>query len=451
MSRKRRRHDKNRNEIRIVKKNRGKNSRNLNRKALLRRKKIYRRRRILVACLFLILIVLPINLLIRKFNTYRPLGYPSFRDEVLEGLTENIFVANTEGRSLSTDEKLKDFDKLYETIVRNYPVSKENEDNFNTYVKNKQAYQKRIKSTKTDEEFFSILDENLALLDDNYTFILGKNSYTSLFNYYRNKKNSTKANIFGNDQAVNRYGRMINKEKIKENISINSSNDRKLIIRLSDFDINKLDSDLDSIAEALEKSEIDTLIFDLSNNNSIDHAYVNEFASYFLDKNYEMKDLYFYRGWVFDNTLDEIKNSEDNIYKTSKAKNLAKKYKDPIDKINLENYQYYDQVEQKIDKKDDFRKRDIYVLTNENTANEAIRLSSILKSQGAVTIKNGLDSSKSKIDKIKDIPSDFIILDHSGLIVSVSSSIGLAEDRFLEYDYRINTDNPDKAVLDLIK
>ncbi len=39
MSRKRRRHDKNRNEIRIVKKNRGKNNRNLSRKALLRRKK----------------------------------------------------------------------------------------------------------------------------------------------------------------------------------------------------------------------------------------------------------------------------------------------------------------------------------------------------------------------------------------------------------------------------
>lgn len=370
---------------------------------------------------------------------------------MLEGLTENIFVANTEGRSLSTDEKLKDFDTLYETIVRNYPVSKENEDNFNTYVKNKEAYQRRIKATKTDEEFFSILDENLALLGDNYTFILGKNSYTSLFNYYRNKNNSTKATIFGNDQAVNRYGRMINKEKIKEDISINSSNDKKLIIRLSDFDINKLDSDLDSIAEALEKSEIDTLIFDLSNNNSIDHAYVNEFASYFLDKNYELKDLYFYRGWVFDNTLDEIKNSDDSIYKTSKAKNLAEKFKDSIDKINLENYQYYDQVEQKIYKKDDFRKRDIYVLTNENTANEAIRLASILKSQGAVTIKNGLDSSKNKIDKIKDIPSDFIILDHSGLIVSVSSSIGLAEDRFLEYDYRINTENPDKAVLDLIK
>ena len=447
----RRRRRRNKNEIRVVKKNRQRPKRPISKKARQRQRRVYRRRRILLLVVALFIIVLPISLLIKKLNSYNKFGYPSFRDEVLKGLTENIFVGDTEGRSLSTDEKLADYDKLYESVVRNYPVSKENEAQFKDFVKSKDKIRKRIANSKTDEEFFDLIDESLDILDDNYSFILDKNSYTNLFNYYRNKDKSKRAEIFGNDQAVARYARMINKEKIKKDMTIDRSDDKTLIIRLPDFNMNKLDEDLDAIADALEKSNAESIVFDLSNNNSIDYSYVNEFISYFLDKDYEKKDLYFYRGWLFEQTLDDIKSSKESLYKTSKAKNLASKYRDSVEKIDLENYQYYDQVELRIKKKDNFRKRDLYVLTNDISSNEAIRFAKILKDQGAFLIKNGLDSSMSKLDKVKNTPADFILLDHSGLIASISSSISLKEEKYLEYDHRINTEDPYKAILELIK
>ncbi|WP_311516664.1 peptidase S41 [uncultured Anaerococcus sp.] len=443
------RRNRKKSEIRIVKNKR--NRRPLSRKARLRRQRIYRRRRIMVLLIFLLILVLPSKLIISKLTSYSVKGYPSFRDEVLEGITQNIFVSDTDGRSLTSAEKLADFDKVYENIARNYPVTRENHERFSAYMKSKDSFTKRIKNSKTDQDFFDLLDENISQLQDNYSFVLGKDSYTSLFNYYRNKKNSPKAKILGNDQAVDRYGRMINRERVKKEMTINSSSANTLIVRLPDFSINKLNDDINKISSELDKGNISSIVFDLSDNTSIDHAYVNEFISYFLTKDYDKKSLYFYRGWLFEQSLDEIKDNKDSLYKTNKVKNLARKYKDKVDKFDVKNFQYYDQVELSIKRKNNFRKRNLYILTNENTSNEAIRFASILKSQGAFTIKNGLDSSKSKVDKVKEMPADFIVLDHSGLVVSLLSSVSVDEDKYLDYDHRINSENPDKEILKLIK
>lgn len=443
---------KKKSEIRIVKReDRNSKKRPLSRKQRLRRKKIYQRRRRILAILAILIIALPIAFLTKKLNSYSKMGYPKFRDEVLEGLATNVLVSDTNGRSLTSAEKLSDFDKLVDTITRSYPVSKANEIYFEKFLKAKDELRKRVKNSKTDQEYFDILNESILLLEDSESFIIDKDSYSNLFNAYRNKKDSKKADILGDDQAVDRYKRMINKENIKKDITIKKANKALLLVKLPSFNRNKLEEDLDQIADSLSMGNIENIAFDLSDNNSIDKDYVNEFVTYFIDKDYEEKDLYFYRSSLFENSLDEMRADENTTYTTGKVKNLASKFNGDSEKFNIDDYLYYDEVDLKLKKKDDFRKRKLFVLTNENTSNQAIRMAAILKDSGAYTIKNALDSKETPKDRIYNMSPDLILLDHSGLILALRSSINLSDDKFISYDQRINSENPEKALEDLIK
>ncbi len=442
---------KRKSEIRIVKsKKKDRRRRPLTRKQRLRRKKIIRRRRILLLILLALIFALG-SLIFGKLNSYKSPGYPSFRDEVLEGLTENIFVGNTDGRSLTSAEKLSDFDKVYESIIRNYPVSNDNRDYFDQFSKAHDSLRKRVKNSKTDQEYFDIIKESLSILEDPKTFVLDKDTYNNLFNHYKNMKDTNIAKVLGNDQAVDRYKRIINKENINKDMIIDSPNDSTLIVRIPDFNSKKLDSDLDLIADKLQKGSVESIVFDLSNNTSIDSAYVNEFVTYFLDKDYEEKDIFFYRGSLFEGKLTDMKANDQSPYTTGKVKNLAIKYNNEVAKFDLDDYLYYDQIELKLKKKDDFKKIKIFVLTNENTANQAIRFAAILKDNGAYTIKNALSSDNTPKDKVELLSPDLLLLDHAGLILAINTEITAGEDRILEYDQRINSENPDKTIMEIVK
>lgn len=438
-------------EIRIVKSSKKDRPRRpLTRKQRLRKKKIIRKRRILLLILLILIFSLG-SLIYKRFTSYKSPGYPSFRDEVLEGLTENIFVANTDGRSLTSAEKIADFDKLYESIIRNYPVSKDNKDYFDSFAKAHDSLRKRAGNSKTDQEYFDIISESLSILEDPKTFILDKDTYNNLFSYHKNSKDTNIAKVLGNDQAVDRYKRMINKENINKDMIIDSPKASTLIVRLPDFNSKNVDSDLDLIADKLQKGSVESIVFDLSNNTSIDSAYVNEFVTYFLDKDYEEKDIFFYRGSLFEDKLSDMKANDQSPYTTGKVKNLAIKYNKEVSKFDLDDYTYYDQIELKLKKKDDFKKRKIFVLTNENTANQAIRFASILKDNGAYTVKNALSSDNTPKDRIDYLSPDLLLLDHAGLILAINTEIRASEDKILEYDQRINSENPDKAMMEIVK
>ena len=72
------------------------------------------------------------------------MGYPKFRDEVLEDLSSTSFVSSTEGRSLTSAEKNSDFDILYDNIVKNFAVDKANKEAFEEFTKKSDEYRKKI-------------------------------------------------------------------------------------------------------------------------------------------------------------------------------------------------------------------------------------------------------------------------------------------------------------------
>lgn len=416
------------------------------------RKRAYKRRRIALAVLACLIILIPSFLILKKLNTYAKTGYPSFRDEVLKDLSTTAFVSSTEGRSLTSAEKNADFDKLYNTIVKNFAIDKSNAESFEEFTKKSETYRKKITSSKTDQDFFTLLGEYLNLLGDSYTKILDKDSYTDLFNYYKNKTGTPMKEILENPQVVNRYKRIINDKNVKES-SVGIENGYVLRVSLASFRVTDIEKIINEITKAVTAAPgISTMVIDLSDNNSLNNIFVNEFAKYFIHKDYSKEDLIFYRGNLIGNTLKDMKNDEKSYYQTAYVKNLSSKYKEKIEHFDLEPYMYYDQVALKIQKDTTFAARNIYILTNSNTSNEAIKLASIFKeTSNAYVVKNALDPNPTAQDRIYEFPPSLFVLDHSGLIISLNTARAERPNRYLEYNQRINSRYPISSMLSLIR
>lgn len=438
-------------EIRIVKDDQSPRERARRKRARREKERIYKRRRIILLILALLIIIIPSVLIYKKLNAYAKSGYPAFRDEVLNDLSNTAFISSTEGRSLTSAEKKSDFDLLYETIVKNFAIDSSNTESFEEFTKNSEEYRKKIVSSKTDQDFFMLLGEYLSLLNDSYTKILDKDSYTDLFNYYKNKNGSSMKDILENPQVVNRYKRIIN-DKNQNEISVGIENGYVLRISLPNFKVSELDKIIDEVIKSVTAAPgISTMVIDLSDNSSLNNLFVNEFAKYFIHQDYTKEDLIFYRGNLIENTLKDIKADENSAYKTAFVKNLSSKYKEKLENFDINSYMYYDQAALKIQKDSTFASRNIYILTNANTANEAIKLASIFKeSSNAYIVKNALDPNPTVQDRIYEFPPSLFVLEHSGLIISLNTARSEKPNRYIEYNQRINSKYPISSMLSII-
>lgn len=438
-------------EIRIVKDDQSPRERARRKRARREKERIYKRRRIILFILALLIIIIPSVLIYKKLNAYAKSGYPAFRDEVLNDLSNTAFISSTEGRSLTSAEKKSDFDLLYETIVKNFAIDSSNTESFEEFTKNSEEYRKKIVSSKTDQDFFMLLGEYLSLLNDSYTKILDKDSYTDLFNYYKNKNGSSMKDILENPQVVNRYKRIIN-DKNQNEISVGIENGYVLRISLPNFKVSELDKIIDEVIKSVTAAPgISTMVIDLSDNSSLNNLFVNEFAKYFIHQDYTKEDLIFYRGNLIENTLKDIKADENSAYKTAFVKNLSSKYKEKLENFDINSYMYYDQAALKIQKDSTFASRNIYILTNANTANEAIKLASIFKeSSNAYIVKNALDPNPTVQDRIYEFPPSLFVLEHSGLIISLNTARSEKPNRYIEYNQRINSKYPISSMLSII-
>ena len=438
-------------EIRIVKDDQSPRERARRKRAKREKERIYKRRRISLLILALLVIIIPSVLIYKKLNSYAKTGYPAFRDEVLNDLSNTAFISSTEGRSLTSAEKKSDFDLLYETIVKNFAIDSSNTDSFEEFTKKSEEYRKKIVSSKTDQDFFMLLGEYLSLMNDSYTKILDKDSYTDLFNYYKNKNGSSMKEILENPQVVNRYKRIIN-DKNQNEISVGIENGYVLRISLPNFKVSELDKIIDEVIKSVTAAPgISTMVIDLSDNSSLNNLFVNEFAKYFIHQDYTKEDLIFYRGSLIENTLKDIKADENSAYKTAFVKNLSSKYKEKLENFDINSYMYYDQAALKIQKDSTFASRNIYILTNANTANEAIKLASIFKeSSNAYIVKNALDPNPTVQDRIYEFPPSLFVLEHSGLIISLNTARSEKPNRYIEYNQRINSKYPISSMLSII-
>lgn len=418
----------------------------------LKRKYMRRRAGLVLALIFIIF--LSAKALIRKINKYDNYTYPKFRQEVMDSITKEIYVGNTEDRSLTSAEKISDFNKLSYYISRNYALDKENEKNYKILIDQTENFKKKVKKSKSDQEFFDIVSSYLSILDDNRTHLIDVKTYNSIFPYYKENKDSPRGKILGDAQVVNRYKRLLGRKDDSLSLGIRE-NKNILELNMPDFNSNNLKEDKEKIRQILNNNQnIEHIFINLSQNESIDDKYVNEILPLLIHEDYYFEKVVFYRGNLLKQSLSYMKNNKDKIPSSSSfIENQAIKFPEDTKEINKENYMYYDQIKIEIKKDQNIPKKKIFVLTNDNTKNEAIKFANILKNTSdAKLIKNGFEGDSTRNDMIYYLRSDIIKLDHSGLLISINSSKSLNEDdKYLKYDQIINAKDPYKKVLSMIK
>lgn len=413
-----------------------------------KRQKVLFRRRLLVLILFFALLAFLIKLLISHFSGYKNYTYPAFRDEVLEEMGSRPFVAKTEGRSLTISEKTADLEKIYSSISRNYPVDNDNEEDFKAFVKSFDKYKDMVKTSKSDQEYFEILNNYLLLLNDSRVKVLDTMSFDGLLDYYKNNPDKSISKTIQNEQAENRYKRSI---KMKDDETVNgvSLENNAFVLRMKDFNLKKINSDIENYKNLVyDNPQVSNVVIDLSGNSSVNEFYWQDFAKYLLHSDYSSNSLVFYRGNLLKDRLKVLKE-EKTSFSTSFVENPAEKYSGEEVNINLKNYDYFDEIKLTLSKETDFPNKNIYILVDDETCNEAIKFAACLKENTeAYLIKNSSQSESTRNDLIYNFPSSLILLDYSGLIVSINDNYSLTNEKnYLQYDQFINSEYPLDSVL----
>lgn len=446
----------------LDKENKNNNSKNSDYKTTRRKrannKRKKRKNKFIVRRLILLLILISIlffaiRTFVNAINSYKKPGYPAFRDEVLDSLGSEVFVSPSENRSLSTAEKITDFDNLFSIIQKNYAIDNLNREDFLKFSDQYNDFRKKIAASKTDQDYFSLLNKYLDTLDDTRTFVLDKQTYDNLFEYYRKQGDSPNKLVLENPQAVDRYKRLLQNSNLeKPSMKVEKIANGVALITLKDFKPSEFNDDLKKITDSFrENAPISTVVLDLSDNKSIDSVYRKKLAEIFINDDYQESNMVFYRSNLFTDTLKYYKENEKNPYKSAFVKNDASKYPDNIESINPEEYLYYDQISLDIKRNPEYANRKVYVLTNSDTANEAIKFASVLQNSGANIVKNALESANTYKDVIYNVPSNLYVLEHSGLILSINSAYSKNEEnKYIEYNQKINSKDPINSILNII-
>lgn len=88
---------------------------------------------------------------------------------------------------LTTEEKLEDFEYMYNLLKDNYPFFEVNKRvNGIDWLSNKDDYIERVKNTKTDDEFINELSHIVSELNDGHTHVVHKDSFKWFYSTYTN-------------------------------------------------------------------------------------------------------------------------------------------------------------------------------------------------------------------------------------------------------------------------
>lgn len=116
------------------------------------------------------------------------------------------YLKNVKIGQLSTQEKLEDFNYLYETLKNNYPFFEVKKRMLNyDWLANKKEFEEQIKQTKNDKEFYEELNRIVNLVQNAHTHILEKDFYQELKDIYENPHSGyspSRRDILNNDKAL---------------------------------------------------------------------------------------------------------------------------------------------------------------------------------------------------------------------------------------------------------
>lgn len=337
-----------------------------------------------------------------------------------------ILVGCSNSSNLTEEEKLADFEQLYNEIESGYPFLEVNKRlNGQDWLANKDIYEQRIKDTNSDKEFISELSLIINNLNSSHTVLVDNQGYFDLFRKVYGPLNLY--DFFDDEKAIQRYNSLKKgttyEDVYKENTIKDLVENEVGYIHIPQMnsangDINK---DMDTIEAYLEKiKDYKALVIDIRGNSGGTEEYWESLVSLLSDKTYTRK------GYIL------FRTDSDVISEYAKNRNVKLNNIDKLPKNVLKNapkevsqmFTYFEYNEDLVkgESKAPF-KGQIYLLVDNRVFSAAESFSIFCKEQKFATIIG----SKTKGDGYVYDPVLFK-LNNSGLIVRMSSAMYLTEE-----------------------
>lgn len=229
---------------------------------------------------------------------------------------------NTTGdKQLTQEQKIQDFEQMFQTIEEGYPYLEVNRrlNNVN-WIANKEKYLEQIKNTKNDEEFIIELNEIIMELNNGHTHLINsKESYKFFKSVYID---AGWYDFLEDEKVVNRYNSITSniennkKPMIKKDIIIEDVVDGKIgYMHLPQMysvsnEITKedIESDMKIIEEYISTLENHkALVIDIRGNSGGDDAYWRNIVSKIIHEDTQNKGYLVFRSdnQIIDNYVNK--------------------------------------------------------------------------------------------------------------------------------------------------
>lgn len=357
----------------------------------------------------------------------------------LDGITTVAMDASEYGiveTNMSTEEKLEDFQYMYKLLNENYPFFEVNKRLHNVdWLGNKKKYEKKIKNTKNDAEFFVAIGEILRDLNNDHTHVFNGEVYNRYYKHFHPMEHE----VLNYERSKARYGFGGNVDEIKidpnSNFLISDEpvlktdiliEDELAYLKIRSMSAYHITEDYAKVNDFLKEVEdYDKLIIDIRGNGGGFDDYWGNIVRFLIDETKTMEYYSFFKGDYRDKY---------EMYKVPFAK--------PIDKLSEEVLQNLPPEVKDFDKFDtnyivmqpwnvlDFSGK-VYLLVDKYVFSSSEKFASFAKDTGFATLVGETTGG----DRVfPEIP--FAYLPNSGLVIRFSAELGINADGTINMETR---------------
>lgn len=190
---------------------------------------------------------------------------------------------STQVTQLTKQQKLEDFEYLYNVIKDNYPYIKLKERIFGyNWLDKKDEFERAIKKTNSDEEFFSEISKIVNLLQNGHTGILSPSAYQmfySILEPYVGKNNNAEAltDVLMNEKVVDSYAqweRIIKDEYYCVPINFTFVEGKYVVIKDTKFnELDKFEIEEGAVLEEINNVPVDEYVKKLLDKQILKYDY----------------------------------------------------------------------------------------------------------------------------------------------------------------------------------
>ncbi|ELC8424925.1 S41 family peptidase [Clostridium perfringens] len=358
---------------------------------------------------------------------------------------------------LTEEQKIEDFNYLYNTIEENYPFLETNKRLNNVdWLSKKEEYLQRVKNTKSDIEFLMTLNSILSELNNGHTHMITNSSqfrdFREIYSMNKGWQKKVQLPVLNNKKALARYNidknekvQVLNQGKNENTEGIRNASTKDIVEGKIGYiyipqmiSYYNMGNDIELIDEYLNNiKEYQALIIDIRGNGGGDSYYwISYLVPKLIDKVYENTNYSFWKdGEIINNYLKKSKVKYSTGF--GEVKDL-----DTIKLVNLpvevkENFKYYSKNTMEISPSEDSInfKGNIYLLVDKLVYSSSEAFASFAKQTGFATLigeRTGGDG----------IGSDPLLhmLPNSGYIFRFSKDMGTTADGTSSEEFKTEPD-----------